>query len=81
MPEQKMLWKNWCDRYYIHLLDKCLNDLPTPPKPFFEMSEAEVHAWLQDVNFEVTNNKQFRIQVPSLDEFLKNMQSTDKTVS
>ena len=50
MPEQKILWERWCDCYYLLLLGKSLNCLPNPPKPFIEMSESEVHAWLQHAN-------------------------------
>lgn len=76
MPEQKMLWENW---FYIELLKKCLNDMPAPPKPLDNMSEAEVHVWLQNINLQEENKKKYRIQVPSVEQFLTNMQCTNKT--
>ena len=79
MPKQKLLWENWCDRYYIELLEKSLNDMPVPPKPLEKMSEPEVHTWLGNISIEEGSKKKYSIQVPSIEQFVTNMQCTDKT--
>lgn len=79
MPKQKLLWENWCDRYYIELLEKSLNDMPAPPKPLEKMSEPDVHTWLGNISIEEGSKKKYSIQVPSIEQFVTNMQCTDKT--
>ena len=45
MPEHKIAWQYWCGAYYLDLIDKSLNVVPKPPKPFDEMTETEFDAW------------------------------------
>ena len=82
MSDHKMIWEKWCDRYFLQLLDKSLNHIPNHPKQFDEMNEAEVHAWLQKINFEEARENapaKFRVKIPPVEEFCKNMQSLNKT--
>ena len=67
MPEHKKLWNDWCDIYYLDLLEKSLNVIPTPPKPFAEMEEAELNSWLSKVDFDKPKDdheKKFKVSVP-----------------
>ena len=79
MPKLKLLWENWCDRYYIELLEKSLNDMHAPPKPLEKMSEPKVHTWLGNISIEEGSKKKYCIQVPSIEQFVTSMQCTDKT--
>lgn len=80
MPEHKLLWENWCDRYFLALLDKTLNFSDTPPKPFHEMNETEVNTWLHSIDVEKINEQvRYKVKIPHVVEFCKNMQSTEKT--
>jgi hypothetical protein len=42
------------------------------------MSESEVHDWLQHANLNERNDK-YKVNIPSVEELCKNMQSTEKT--
>ena len=80
MPEHKLLWENWCDRYFLALLDKTLNFAHTLLKPFNEMNENEVSTWLRSVDAEKVNEQgKYKVKIPHVDEFCKNVQSTEKT--
>ena len=46
-----MSWEEWCDNYYLELLDMTLNKLPESPKKLEEMNETEVNAWLRNIDF------------------------------
>lgn len=75
MPEHKKLWNDWCDRYHLELIDKNLNGIPTPPKPFVEMEEAELNSWLSKVDFakhEDGHERKFKVTVPTKQELCKN---------
>lgn len=81
MPDHKKLWNDWCDLYYLDLLEKSLNVIPTPPKPFFEMEDAELNSWLSKVDFDKLNvgrEEKFRVSVPKKQTLCKNSQ-TKKT--
>lgn len=78
MPEHKNLWDDWCDRYYLELIDKSLNDIPIPPKPFIEMEEAELNSWLSKVDFkklEDDHERKFKVTVPTKQGLCKNSQT------
>jgi hypothetical protein len=79
MPEHRESWEKWSDRFFLELLDKSLNGLPTSPKPLFEMSEQEIHSWLEQANFKEEKQQRYKITVPPVEEFCKKMQSTDKS--
>lgn len=71
MPEHKKIWDQWCDGYYLELLNQSLNGIPTPPKPFGEMREAEFNSWLSRIDFAKHNSeteKKFKINPPSKQE-------------
>ena len=51
MPEHRESWEKWSDSFFLELLDKSLNDVPTSLKPLFEMSEQEINSWLEQPNF------------------------------
>ena len=83
MPEHKKLWNDWCDMYYLDLLEKSLNVIPTPPKPFVEMEEAELNSWLSKVNFEKPKDdheQKFKVSVPKKQTICKNTQVTKTDV-
>jgi hypothetical protein len=68
MPEHKKVWNEWCDGYYLELLNQSLNGIPTPPKPFEEMRESEFNSWLSRIDFAKHNSeteKKFKINAPS----------------
>ncbi len=73
MSDHKMIWEKWCDCYFLQLLDKSLNRISNHRKQFDEMNEAEVHAWLQKINFNFAPAK-FRVKIPPVEKFCKNMQ-------
>ena len=65
MPEHKLLWDNWCDRYFLALLDKTLNFPHTPSKPFNEMNENEVTTWLRSIDVEKVNEQgKYKVKLP-----------------
>ena len=51
MPEHRESWEKWSDSFFLELLDKSLNDVPTSLKPLFEVSEQEINSWLEQLNF------------------------------
>ena len=57
MPEHKKVWDECCDGYYLELLNQSLNGIPTPPKPFGEMCEAEFNSWLSRIDFAKHNSE------------------------
>ena len=82
MSEHKMLWEKWCDGYFLKLLDQGLNRIPNPPKKLDEMNEAEVHAWLQKIDFEKVKEHmpvKFLVKIPPSEEFCKCKQSVKET--
>lgn len=83
MPEHKKLWNDWCDIYYLDLLEKSLNVIPTPPKQFVEMKEAELNSWLSKVDFDKPKDDQeqkFKVSVPKKQTLCKNTQMTKTNV-
>jgi hypothetical protein len=81
MPEHKKAWKDWCDAYFLDLIDKSLNVVPKPPKPFAEMTETEFNTWFSKVdlaNLESNGGKKFKVKVPSKKNFIQKSQC-DKT--
>ena len=58
MPNHKLSWEEWCDNYYLGLLDMTLNKLPESPKKLEEMNETEVNAWLRNIDFTKMNTLQ-----------------------
>lgn len=84
MSEHKRLWENWCDHYYLKLIDKCLNHVPDPPNKLTEMNEAEVDVWLRSLKIEgrtedTPGYAKFRIQLPLVEGFCESTQSANKT--
>ena len=81
MPEHKKAWKDWCDAYFLDLIDKSLNVVPKPPKPLAEMTETEFNTWFSKVdlaNLESNGGKKFKVKVPSKQELCSKSQC-DKT--
>ena len=81
MPNHKLSWEEWCDNYYLGLLDMTLNKLPEPPKKLEDMNETEVNAWLRNTDFTKTDTPQpeYDITVLPVSSFCKNMQVMKKT--
>ena len=82
MPEHKKLWDDWCDRYYLELLDIGLNYIPMPPKSFSEMEEFEMNAWLSKTDLAKSIDsaeKKCKVKVPSKDDFCHCSQDISKT--
>jgi hypothetical protein len=81
MPNHKSSWEEWCDNYYLGLLDMTLNKLPSSPKKLEEMNETEVNAWLRSIDFEKKNTLQseYNIAVLPVSRFCENMQTIEKT--
>ena len=83
MPEHKKIWDQWCDGYYLELLNQSLNGIPTPPKPFGEMREAEFNSWLSRIDFAKHNSvteEKFKINPPSKQERCSSSQSSKTEV-
>ena len=75
MLDHKSVWEKWCDCYYLQLLSSSLNWLPSPPKAYEAMNEADVNAWIRSIDFEhMTAQDKCHIKVPPVSEFCKNMQ-------
>ena len=71
------MWNDWCDRYFLELLDKGLNNTPKPPKSFKEMEEVELNTWLSKTafaHFDGCGEKEFKVNVPAMQELSKNSQ-------
>ena len=79
MPEHRESWEKWSDSFFLELLDKSLNDLPTSLKPLFEISEQEINSWLEQPNFKEEKQQRHKIRIPPVEEFCKKMQSTEKS--
>ena len=81
MPNHKSSWEEWCDNYYLGLLDMTLNKLPSSSKKLEEMNETEVNAWLRSIDFEKKNTLQseYNIVVLPVTRFCENMQTIEKT--
>jgi hypothetical protein len=80
MPEHKKIWNDWCDRYYLELINMSVNEIPKPPKDFNQMEEAELNSWLSKIDFnEVPHQeKQLKIDVPLKQDLCQKSQ-TSKT--
>ncbi len=83
MPEHQKLWGDWCDRYYLKLLDMGRNGIPAPPKSFKDMEEPEINSWVSNVELAESTNvgeKKYKVKVPVKQEFCKNSQVTKTDV-
>lgn len=80
MPDHKKIWEDWRDRYYLELIDTCLNDVPSPPKPFKQMDEKEFNTWHSKLDFSnpdpgCNNERTFVINIPEKKGFCASPQN------
>ncbi len=66
MPEHKKIWTDWCDRYYLELINMSVNDFPKPPKNFNQMEEAELNSWLSKIDFNEVPDQEKKLKIDVL---------------